>query len=148
MSKLKIGSNTLTFDPTRPSQNCWPVDPVPPRHLATVGRCIMLDGDPAPSPKGAHPQFSSHVYLWPNGRASLLLLSTCFRRRRASLWIDEWRCCVTTAPVTSDSPRHHHLHILPLQHASSLWCRLNNRRHQNLCRFSLTLFKVVYSPYV
>ena len=34
-------------------------------------RHILLRGDPAP-PKELSPQFSAHLYLWPNGRPSLL----------------------------------------------------------------------------
>jgi len=39
---------------------------------------VVLDGDPTPPPKkrGTGPQFSARL-LWPNGRPSQLLLSTC-----------------------------------------------------------------------
>jgi len=37
---------------------------------------IVLDGDPAP-PKGAQPPIFGPCLLWPNGRPSQLLLSTC-----------------------------------------------------------------------
>jgi len=39
---------------------------------------IVLDGDPAP-PKGAqHLDLFGPCLLWPNGRPSQLLLSTCY----------------------------------------------------------------------
>jgi len=37
---------------------------------------IVLDGDPAPPKKGT-PIFGPYL-LWPNGRPSQLLLSTCY----------------------------------------------------------------------
>jgi len=39
---------------------------------------IMLDWDPASSPKGAQPPIFGPCLLWRNGRPSQLLLSTCF----------------------------------------------------------------------
>jgi len=42
---------------------------------------IVLDGDTAhPPPKGAQPLIFSPCLLWPNGRLSRLLLSTCYGR--------------------------------------------------------------------
>ena len=42
---------------------------------------IELDGDPAPpSPKGAQPRVFGPCLLWPNGRPSQLLLSSCCNR--------------------------------------------------------------------
>jgi len=38
---------------------------------------IVLDGDPAPLQKGHSPPVFSPCLLWPNGRASQLLLNTC-----------------------------------------------------------------------
>jgi len=38
---------------------------------------IVLDGDPAPPKKGAQPPIFDPCLLWPNGRPSQLLLSTC-----------------------------------------------------------------------
>jgi len=38
---------------------------------------IVLDGDPAPLPKGAQPPIFGPCLLRPNGRPSQLLLSTC-----------------------------------------------------------------------
>jgi len=38
---------------------------------------IVLDGDPAPK-KGARPPIFGPYLLWPNGRPSQLLLSSCF----------------------------------------------------------------------
>jgi len=39
---------------------------------------IVLDGDPAPPPKGAHqPPLFGLCLLWPNGRPSQQLLSSC-----------------------------------------------------------------------
>ena len=40
----------------------------------------VLDGDPAPLPKGAQPPIFGPCLLWPNGRLSQLLLSTCNTR--------------------------------------------------------------------
>jgi len=41
---------------------------------------IVLHGDPAPSPKrGTAPPIFCPCLLWPNGRPSQLLLSTCFK---------------------------------------------------------------------
>ena len=37
---------------------------------------IVLDGE-LPSPKGAQPRIFGSCLLWPNGRPSQLLLSTC-----------------------------------------------------------------------
>ena len=41
---------------------------------------IVLDGNPAPSRKGhrSHPSLFGLCLLWPNGRSSQLLMSTCF----------------------------------------------------------------------
>ena len=40
---------------------------------------VVLDGDPAPLPqKGAEPPIFGPCLLWPNGRPSQLLLSTCY----------------------------------------------------------------------
>jgi len=40
---------------------------------------IVLDGDPAPPKRGrSSPLLSGPYLLWPNGRPSQLLLSTCF----------------------------------------------------------------------
>ena len=40
---------------------------------------IVLDGDPAPPPsKGTQPSIFGPCLLWPNGRPSQLLLSTCY----------------------------------------------------------------------
>jgi len=38
---------------------------------------IVLDGDPAPSPKEAQPSIFGSCLLWPNGRLSQLLLRSC-----------------------------------------------------------------------
>ena len=38
---------------------------------------IVLDGNPALPPKGAQPPIFGPCLLWPNGRPSRLLLSTC-----------------------------------------------------------------------
>jgi len=42
---------------------------------------IVLDGDLAPSPKGAQPPIFCQCLLWPNGRPFQLLLSTCLNFR-------------------------------------------------------------------
>jgi len=49
---------------------------------------IVLHWDPAPPQKGAQPQIFGPCPLWPNGRASQLLLSTCchFFCSWPSLW--------------------------------------------------------------
>jgi len=39
---------------------------------------IVLHGDPGPLPKGAQPAIFGPCLLWPNGRPSQLLLSSCF----------------------------------------------------------------------
>jgi len=38
---------------------------------------IVLDGDPAPPRKGERPPVFGPCLLWPNGRPSELLLSSC-----------------------------------------------------------------------
>ena len=38
---------------------------------------IVLDGDPAPAKTGHTPTLFGRCLLWPNGRPSQLLLSTC-----------------------------------------------------------------------
>jgi len=58
----------------------------------------VLDGDSAPSaPKGAqHPPLFGPCLLWPNGRASRQLLSSCF-------------CMILLSSVKSIRPRLYHL---------------------------------------
>jgi len=41
---------------------------------------IVLGGDPAPPPKWAQPPIFGPCLLWPNGRPSQLLLSTCYKQ--------------------------------------------------------------------
>jgi len=46
---------------------------------------IVLDGEPALPPKGHSPPVFDPYLLWPNGRPSQLLLSTCFKIQLTSL---------------------------------------------------------------
>jgi len=55
---------------------------------------IVLDGDPDPL-KGAQPPVFGPGLLWPNGRPSLLLLSTCIVRLHLTIVTDRvaWSVC-------------------------------------------------------
>jgi len=50
--------------------------PRPRQHSVTCGR-IVLHGNPAPPPKMGTAPIFGRCLLWPNGRLSQLLMSTC-----------------------------------------------------------------------
>jgi len=64
---------------------------------------IVLDEDPAP-PKGAQPPIFGPCLLWPKGRPSQLLLSTCYVFCIIvpfSLLVHVWFCCIRFSFVST-----------------------------------------------
>jgi len=65
---------------------------------------IVLDEDPAP-PKGAQPPIFGPCLLWPKGRPSQLLLSTCYVFFCIivpfSLLVHVWFCCIRFSFVST-----------------------------------------------
>jgi len=69
---------------------------------------IVSDGDPAP-PKGAQPPIFVPCLLWPNGRPSQLLLSSCFL---IIIWFKDQFALYTGACTVTGSTTSSRVYVL------------------------------------